>query len=232
MCNAESGKIASGVYTMSMNQTPQPDRLDLQSLAEGVAFLCAIDPDLAHINTDLGLPPLWAREPGFPTLVHIILEQQVSLASAKAAFVKLQQNAGFITPETFLKYNDDELKIFGFSRQKTAYCRGLALSILNGEIDLEGLALMDDASARSALIKVKGIGPWTADIYLLMVLLRPDSWPLGDLALAVAIQELKGFPSRPGPQELERIASPWKPWRAVAARLLWHSYLSKRSRLG
>lgn len=232
MCNAKSGRIASGVYTMPMNQALQPDKLNLESLEEGVTFLCAIDSDLARIHANLGLPPLWAREPGFPTLVRIILEQQVSLASAKAAFVKLQQNAGFITPETFLKYNDDELKIFGFSRQKTSYCRGLAQSILNGEIDLEGLALMDDASARSTLINVKGIGPWTADIYLLMVLLRPDSWPLGDLALAVAIQELKGFPSRLGPQELERIASPWKPWRAVAARLLWHSYLSKRSRLG
>lgn len=215
--------------TMFINQASQPDKLDLETLAEGVKFLSTVDPELARIHTNLGPPPLWAREPGFPTLVQIILEQQVSLASAKAAYVKLQQAAGAITPGAFLKYNDDELKRFGFSRQKTAYCRGLAQSILKDEIDLEKLALMDDASARSALIKVKGIGPWTADIYLLMVLLRPDSWPSGDLALAVAVQELKGLPSRPGPEELERIASPWRPWRAVAARLLWHSYLSKRS---
>ena len=198
-------------------------------LVQGVNYLSAVDPDLARIHSNLGLPPLWAREPGFPTLVHIILEQQVSLASAKAAFVKLQQAAGAVTPETFLSYNDEELKRFGFSRQKTAYCRGLAQSILNNELDLERLALLDDASARSTLIKVKGIGPWTADIYLLMVLLRPDSWPSGDLALAVAVQELKGLGSRPGPEELEHIASPWQPWRAVAARLLWHSYLSTRS---
>jgi DNA-3-methyladenine glycosylase II len=208
----------------------QPIPLSNETLAQGADFLSTVDPDLARIYTNLGLPPLWAREPGFPTLIHIILEQQVSLASAKAAFVKLQQAAGIITPETFLKYNDDELKRFGFSRQKTAYCRGLAHSVLKGEIDLEALASMDDAAVRSALVKVKGIGPWTADIYLLMVLLRPDSWPSGDLALAVAAQELKGLPFRPGPEELEHLARPWRPWRAVAARLLWHSYLSKRAR--
>jgi DNA-3-methyladenine glycosylase II len=212
-----------------MNQTSLPDKLDIQRLAEGAAFLSNIDPDLASVHNTLGVPPLWAREPGFPTLVHIILEQQVSLASAKAAYVKLQQAAGVLTPETFLQYNDDQLKGFGFSRQKTGYCRGLAQSVLDKEIDLEGLAMMDDASVRSALIKVKGIGPWTADIYLLMVLLRPDSWPTGDLALAVAMQELKSLPTRPTPDDLERIASPWKPWRAVAARLLWLSYLSRRS---
>ena len=229
--NFRNGKFLHPcVYTVPMNQVSQPDKLNLETLAQGVDFLRAIDPNLARIHANLGLPPLWAREPGFPTLVHIILEQQVSLASAKAAFVKLQQAAGVVTPETFLKYDDDELKRFGFSRQKSTYCRGLAQSILKNEIDIEGLAFLDDASARSALVKVKGIGPWTADIYLLMVLLRPDSWPSGDLALAVAVQELKKLPSRPGPEELERIASPWRPWRAVAARLLWHSYLSKRSR--
>jgi DNA-3-methyladenine glycosylase II len=212
-----------------MKPAYQPDRLDLENMVEGVKFLSAIDPDLARIHCDLGLPPLWAREPGFPTLVHIILEQQVSLASAKAAFLKLQAAAGIVTPETFLQYNDDELKGFGFSRQKTAYCRGLARALLDSELNLEALDELDDESVHSALVKVKGIGPWTAHIYLLMVLLRPDSWPSGDLALAVAIQELKGLPSRPGPEELERIANPWKPWRAVAARLLWHSYLSKRA---
>jgi DNA-3-methyladenine glycosylase II len=205
-------------------------QLNNETLLEGVTFLSAIDPDLAASAARLGPPPLWAREAGFPTLVHIILEQQVSLASAKAAFVKLQQASGVVTPETFLHFDDGELKSIGFSRQKAAYCRGLARSILDNELDLESLVGMDDASARSALIRVKGIGPWTADIYLLMVLLRPDSWPSGDLALAVAVQELKGLVARPTPQELEQIAAPWQPWRAVAARLLWHSYLSARGR--
>jgi DNA-3-methyladenine glycosylase II len=219
-------KFASDVYTIPMNQSSQPDRLNLETLAEGVNFLCIIDPALARIHANLGIPPLWAREPGFPTLVHIILEQQVSLASAKAAFVKLQQAAGAVTPETFLKYNDDELKGFGFSRQKTTYCRGLARLVLNNELDLEGLALLDDISARSTLVNIKGIGPWTANIYLLMALLRPDIWPSGDLALAVAYQKLIGLESRPTTEQLAEIAALWHPWRAVAARQLWHYYLS------
>jgi DNA-3-methyladenine glycosylase II len=211
---------------MLMNQASQPDRLDLETLAEGVTFLSALDPDLARIYTNLGLPPLWAREPGFPTLVQIILEQQVSLASAKAAFVKLQQAAGAVTPEVLFKYNDEALKGFGFSRQKTAYCRGLARLILNNELNLDELAFMEDASARATLVKLKGIGPWTANIYLLMALLRPDIWPSGDLALAVAYQKLIGRESRPTTEQLTEIAAHWQPWRAVAARLLWHYYLS------
>jgi DNA-3-methyladenine glycosylase II len=202
-----------------------------------VAFLSCVDQDLARIAAQLGQPPLWARQPGFPTLVHIILEQQVSLASARAAFIKLQARTlaaapavQGVTPETFLTLADAELKEIGFSRQKTAYCRQLALSLLTNEIDLDALNALDDASARLALMKVKGIGPWTADIYLLMALLRPDIWPAGDLAIAAALQELKGLPSRPGPAELDRIALPWRPWRAVAARLLWHYYLSQRNK--
>ena len=105
----------------------------------------------------------------------------------------------------------------------------MARALLANEIDLEALAALDDPAARSALMKIKGIGPWTADIYLLMVLLRPDTWPVGDLAIAAAVQELKGLASRPGPAELEQIALPWRPWRAVAARLLWHYYLRERN---
>jgi len=206
----------------------QPRSLTIETLAQGVAFLSDVDKDLARINAELGPPPMWARKPGFPTLVHIILEQQVSLASARAALIKLKEVTLAVTPEKFLELSDRELKKIGFSRQKTSYCRGLALSILNDEIDLAALDSMDDPSVRSTLMKVKGIGPWTADIYLLMALLRPDIWPLGDLALASAIRELKALSSRPDPEELDRIASPWRPWRAVAARLLWHYYLSKR----
>jgi len=206
----------------------QPTSLTITTLALGVAFLSDVDQDLARINAELGPPPMWARKPGFPTLVHIILEQQVSLASAKAALIKLKEATLAVTPEKFLELSDRELKKIGFSRQKTSYCRELALSILNNEIDLDALDSMDDPSARSMLMKVKGIGPWTADIYLLMALLRPDIWPLSDLALASAIRELKALSSRPDPEELDRIASPWRPWRAVAARLLWHYYLSKR----
>jgi DNA-3-methyladenine glycosylase II len=215
----------------------QPGPLSRATIAQGVAFLSSVDQDFARIAAQLGHPPLWARQPGFPTLVNIILEQQVSLASARAAFIKLQARTlaatlgtPGVTPETFLTLDDGELKKIGFSRQKTAYCRKLALSLLTNEIDLDALNALDDPSARSALMKIKGIGPWTADIYLLMALLRPDIWPAGDLAIAAAVQELKGLPSRPGPAELDRIALPWRPWRAVAARLLWHYYLSKRDK--
>lgn len=213
---------------------PSPEhaaQLNQQSLAEGLKCLAAADSQLAAIHARLGPPPLWEREPGFPTLIHIILEQQVSLASARAAFLKLRQAASILTPEIFLKYDDAELKAFGFSRQKATYCRGLAISILNGELDLPALQNLDDSAAHAALLKLKGIGPWSADIYLLMVLLRPNTWPAGDLALAVTVQELKGLPSRPSPELMAEIARPWQPWRAVAARQLWQYYLDKRGLL-
>jgi len=203
-----------------------PRLLSLETLAKSCAILAARDPDLARIHAKLGTPPLWEREPGFPTLVYIILEQQVSLASAKAAFTKLQAASGIITPESFLRFDDVELKQIGFSRQKAGYCRGLAESILSGEIDLEQISKLEDESARTALVQIKGIGPWTANIYLLMVLLRPDIWPAGDLALAVAYQKLEGLERRPTTEELTEIAVNWSPWRAAAARLLWHYYLS------
>ncbi len=201
------------------------DILTLEALAAACAFLSARDPALARIYKNLGAPPLWAREPGFPTLVYIILEQQVSLASARAAYVKLQAASGVITPESFLRFDDAELKQIGFSRQKAGYCRGLAQSILNGETDLERIAGLEDESARAALLRIKGVGPWTANIYLLMALLRPDTWPAGDLALEVAWQRLTRLESRPTKEQLAEIAARWSPWRAAAARLLWRYYL-------
>jgi len=209
-----------------MRSHVQPRMLDNPTLVRGVRALCKIDPDFANIYQRLGTPPLWAREPGFPTLVYIILEQQVSLASAKAAFTKLQAASSTITPRTFLKFSDEELKRIGFSRQKAAYCRGLAQSVLKHALDLDTLATLEDDAVRSTLLNIKGIGPWTVNIYLLMVLLRPDIWPSGDLALAVAYQKLKRLDSRPTTKELESIAENWRPWRAVAARLLWFHYLN------
>jgi DNA-3-methyladenine glycosylase II len=203
---------------------PQP--LTEATLARGLYELAARDPDLARILTDLGPPPMWAREPGFPTLIHIILEQQVSLASARAAFYRLLVVASPLTPHSFLGLDNDQLKAIGFSRQKTDYGRHLSRAILEGRINLQALEEMDDDAVREALTRLKGIGPWTADIYLLMALRRPDVWPSGDLALAAAAQEVKDLPRRPNPEELEALAQPWRPWRAVAARLLWHHYLS------
>jgi DNA-3-methyladenine glycosylase II len=186
------------------------------------------DRDLAAIVAAYGPPPLWARRPGFPTLVHIILEQQVSLASARAAYARLDAAASPLTPARFLEFDDATLKTIGFSRQKTRYVRELAARIVEGRFDPGALRAMNDASARAELVSITGIGRWTADIYLLMALGRPDIWPAGDLALAVAARRVKRLRTHPSPDRLERLGESWRPWRAVAARLLWHHYLESR----
>jgi DNA-3-methyladenine glycosylase II len=201
-------------------------RLTRRSLLGATRKLAARDPDLAGVVETFGPPPLWAREPGFHTLIHIILEQQVSLVSAKAAYDRLLVATGRLAPERFLSLRDDELKAIGFSRQKTRYGRGLAEAILYGRLDLALIETLDDAEAKARLITVKGIGSWTADIYLLMGLRRPDTWPSGDLALAVAVQRVKRLRKRPTPERLQKVGEAWRPWRAVAARILWHYYLS------
>ena len=201
-------------------------QLTERSLLSATRRLAARDPDLAIVVDTYGPPPLWAREPGFHTLIHIILEQQVSLASARAAYDRLVSATGRLVPERFLALSETELKAIGFSRQKTAYGRTLAESILDGRINLARLEALDDAQAKAQLTAIKGIGSWTADIYLLMVLRRPDTWPSGDLALAAAAQRVKRLRRKPTPEKLERIGMAWQPWRAVAARILWHYYLS------
>ena len=199
------------------------------TLLNGVRELAKRDKDLAKIASTYGPPPLWEREQGFHTLIHIILEQQVSLASAKAAYTRLEEVVDLLTPKNLLGLTDKELKQIGFSRQKTSYGRELANAIIDGSLDLSGLARLEDKDAKEQLMKVKGIGPWTADVYLLMALGRPDIWPKGDLALEVAIQQVKGWLRRPTPEEVKKMSDEWRPWRAVAARLLWY-YLSERKK--
>ena len=203
-----------------------PSFLSEDSLTRAVRLLTRRDKDLRAIVRQFGPPPMWSREPGFSTLLHIILEQQVSLASARAAHNKLLEIASPLTPSGFLELDDATLKAAGFSRQKTGYGRELANSLVEGRLDLDVLRESDDDSVRSELLKIKGIGRWTADIYLLMVLRRPDIWPSGDLALAAAAHHVKRLRSRPTPQEMNAIGEAWRPWRAVAARILWHYYLS------
>jgi len=202
--------------------------LDECLFAESIRSLVALDSDLADVVQTHGTPPLWVREPGFPTLVYIILEQQVSLASAKAAFERLKAAVNPLTPKHFLKLTDAELLRIGFSRQKTLYTRLLAESLARRFFDLRDLHDLHDDAARKMLVAFKGIGRWTADIYLLSALRRPDIWPTGDLALATAVQEVKHLRQRPSPERLEKLSQPWRPYRAVAARLFWHAYLSKR----
>ncbi|HYL85087.1 MAG TPA: DNA-3-methyladenine glycosylase 2 family protein [Candidatus Angelobacter sp.] len=202
--------------------------LNEKAFSRSLRLLTASDAHLAEVVKNYGQPPLWVREPGFPTLVYIILEQQVSLASARAAFERLKAAVRPLTPRGFLKLNDAELLRIGFSRQKTLYTRLLAESLERRHFDLRCLHDLHDDAARKMLIAFKGIGGWTADIYLLSALRRPDIWPTGDLALATAVQEVKRLRKRPSPEKLEKLSTPWRPWRAVAARLFWHAYLCKR----
>jgi DNA-3-methyladenine glycosylase II len=202
--------------------------LDEQFFASAAHKLSEIDSDLAAVIKTYGLPPLWTREPGFPTLVYIILEQQVSLASARALYQRLQEAVKPFTPGRFLKLSESEMRRLGFSRQKSRYTRLLAEAIHRKQFALHKLHEVEDALAREQLMALKGIGNWTADIYLLSALRRPDIWPIGDLALATAVQEVKRLRKRPSPERLEKMSAPWRPWRAVAARLFWHAYLCKR----
>jgi DNA-3-methyladenine glycosylase II len=202
--------------------------LTRDSLLDAVAELTARDGDLAGIVGRFGPPPMWGRPPGFATLAFIILEQQVSLASARAAFTRLTTATGEVTPDSFLRLDDGELRAIGFSRQKAGYVRGLAQAVLAGDVDVAGLGSLDDDDARATLLSLRGVGPWTADVYLLLVLGRPDVWPATDLALVSAVQQVKRLDARPTTDEMEALAEPWRPWRAVAARLFWHDYLSRR----
>lgn len=206
-----------------------PPALTERSLLAGVRALAARDPALAASVVRFGPPPLWARDPSFATLVHLILEQQVSLASALAAFERLRTATGTITPRTFLTLDDRRLREIGFSRQKAGYARDLALALTDGS-DLAALQRLEDDDVRRELMRLRGIGRWTADVYLIMCLRRPDVWPHGDRALATGAMELLGWPERPSFDDLHDIAERWRPLRAVAARVVWNHYLGLRGR--
>lgn len=174
---------------------------------------------------------MWTREPGFATLVYLIIliiEQQVSLASAKATYNRLLALVKQLTPRRFLKLTTHELRRAGFSRQKILYARILAEELTKRRLDLDGLHALDDEAVRVRLTALKGIGPWTAENYLLSALRRPDVWPAHDLALQIAVQEVKGLRKRPSPEKLHRMSKAWQPWRSVATRIFWHHYLSTR----
>ncbi len=200
------------------------------TLRRAVDTLCASDAALAAAVQRFGHPPLWNREPGYATLVHIILEQQVSLASALAALNKLTALVGVITPEAVLSLSDAQLLAAGFSRQKSRYCRLLAEAIVSGAFDPAALARMPDDDVRAALMALTGIGIWSADVYLLMVLCRADIWPRGDLALLIGAQEVLKLRARPSADEFAALGDRWRPHRSAAARILWHHYLGVRRR--
>lgn len=183
-----------------------PRQLNAASLRAGVDALCRRDDDLAAVVGRLGIPPLWGRRPGFAALVHIVLEQQVSIVAARTMYQRLRRRVGTVTPQSITRLGVDGMRGLGFTRQKSACCHGLA----------------------EALLEIRGLGPWSVDIYYLMALRRPDVWPQGDLALAVGLREVKRLDALPSRDRQHVLAARWRPWRSVAARVLWAHYLAAR----
>ncbi len=196
---------------------PSPHATALRRLAK-------VDPVLAAALAAVGLPPLRSREPGFASLARIIVGQQVSTASAVALWAKLTAGLDPFTPDTVLARTADELRLLGLSRQKAAYTLGLAREIAEGRLDLGRLRELDDETAIQEITRVKGLGRWSAEIYLLFALQRSDIWPAGDLALQVGMQRLRGLRKRPDPKRMIKLAEPWRPYRGAAAHFLWHYY--------
>jgi len=210
-------------------QTPAPTRaLTHASLAAAVRALSRRDRDLAVLFRHNGLPPMWARRPGFATLIHIVLEQQVSIVAARSLYRRVRERLGGMSPEVIVRRGVPGLHRLGLTRQKASYCHGLATAVLDGSLQLPDIARAPDTQGRERLLALRGIGPWSADIYYLMALRRPDIWPVGDLALAVALHEVMRLPARPDAGLQQEISARWAPWRSVAARLLWHYYLNTR----
>ncbi len=199
---------------------PGPD----ERLRPALEALAAADPDIAEAYGRCGLPPVRGSAPGFAGLIRMIAGQQVSVQSAAAIIQRLEALVTPLTAEAFLKASDDDLKAAGFSRPKMRYGRILAQEIAAGTLDITGLEALDDAAVLAELTRVTGIGRWTAEIYLLFAMGRPDVMPVGDLALCVAAQHLKKLETRPDAKAMTALAEPWRPHRSAAARFLWHLY--------
>ncbi len=192
--------------------------------------LVSADSHLAAVVDRWGRPTPFRRPPTFATLVLLILEQQVSLSSAAAAFRRLE-DLGPVTPASVLSREDETLRAVGFSRQKARYARALAAHVSSGDLDLAAIVELSDDDVRTALTAVPGIGPWTADVFLMSSLGRPDLWPVGDRALRIGTAEALKLPAPPDERELIAIGVRWKPRRSTAALIIWHGYLAKRGRL-
>jgi DNA-3-methyladenine glycosylase II len=202
------------------------DETNFQSICDK---LSKKDKDLRKIIKTYGYPPMWVRENSFATLVLTILEQQVSLASAFAAFKKLKEKIELITPKALLKLSDEELRECYFSRQKIIYAKGLATALINEEISLQQFEFESDDAIRTKLKTLKGIGDWTTDIYLIHALRRIDIFPVGDLAMVNALKQIKALPSTTSKDELIKVSEPWRPYRSIANMILWHHYIQSKN---
>ena len=186
------------------------------------------DKTLHGIIKEHGHPPMWTRPATFQTLILTILEQQVSLASAYAAFKKLKQKIGFVTPAKILVLSDAEMRACYFSRQKIVYARCLAEAIQSKQLNIRKLSLGTDDEVRAVLKQIKGIGDWTVDVFLMHALQRTDLFPLGDIALVNSLKETKQLHPQVSKEEMLAIAEPWRPYRTIASMILWHAYIQKR----
>ncbi len=186
------------------------------------------DHDLKGIIREYGYPPMWTRPATFQTLILTILEQQVSLASAYAAFKKLREKIGYVTPAKILALTDEEMRAVYFTRQKMGYARELARAIQSRKLVLKQLEPLSDEEVRAQLIQLKGIGHWTIDVYLMHALQRTDLFPLGDIALVNSLKLIKKLPSDISKEEMLKIAEPWRPNRTIAAMMLWHAYIKRK----
>ena len=186
------------------------------------------DKDLRKIIKQHGYPPMWVRPATFQTLILFILEQQVSLASAYAAFKKLREKIGYVTPAKILSLTDEELRSCYFSRQKIIYARELAKAVQSKQLRLKRFSNAHEDEVRIELKKIKGIGDWTVDVYLMHALRRSDLLPLGDIALVNSLKEVKQLNGHTTKEDMLAIAESWRPYRTIASMILWHAYIQKR----
>lgn len=204
------------------------NRFSTETFTNICTLLAKKDEDLAAIIKQYGFPPMWSRPATFQTLILTILEQQISLASAYAAFKRLKEKVGYVTPKKILALTDEELRTCYFTRQKIVYARGLAKAIKTKKLVLSRLTNLPDEAIRTELKKLKGIGDWTVDVYLMHALQRSDLFPLGDIALVNSMREHKKLGKDFPKEKMLQLAEPWKPYRTVATMILWHAYIKKR----
>ncbi len=196
----------------------------LDDLRHGITRLGELEGRFADVHAATGDPPLRREAGGFASLIGMIVYQHVSLTSAGATWARLEERTGPVSPSSIAALDEQALRDTGLTFAKARSCLAIAEQIVDGRFDLEALTALEDGPARKALIALPGIGPWTAELYLLTCLGRPDAWPGGDVALRSAAQDVFTLPERPDTAAMEILAEPWRPWRAVAARLLWAYY--------
>ena len=219
-------KLNNATAVTGMKETKQ------QFSSENFYLICdklsAKDKDLKAIIKSHSYPPMWTRPATFQTLILFILEQQVSLASAYAAFKKLKEKIGLVTPDKVLKLSDIELRTCYFSRQKIIYARELATAVKSKKLQIKKLSVLANEEVREQMIKIKGIGHWTIDVFLMHALQRTDLFPFGDIALVNSLKEVKRLPKDISREKMLAIAESWRPYRTIASMILWHAYIKKR----